>query len=188
MTELSSVKCCWNAHGQRLMTLHKQFLSLDWRKTRYCWVCDGIGRKLSIMGCCKVAKSSIRSCTLHNLTVWTKQSKMSVQNRPTERESCSIMTMHGHTSLITQNKLTELGWEVLMHPPYSPDFASLDYHLFRALQNSLDGKKLADRDGAETHLGKFFNNKPQKFYTNGIMKLTEKWQKVIDNNGQYILD
>jgi len=93
-----------------------------------------------------------------------------------------------HTSLMTQNKLTELGWEILMHPPYSPDLAPSDCHLFRALQNSLDGKKLADRDAAETHLGKFFNNKPQKFYTDGIMRLPEKWHKVIDNNGQYVLD
>jgi len=93
-----------------------------------------------------------------------------------------------HTSLMTQNKLTELGWEVLMHPPYSPDLALSDYHLFRALQNSLGCKKLADRDAAETHLGKFLNNKPQKFYTDGIMKLPEKWQKIIDNNGQYVLD
>ena len=57
-----------------------------------------------------------------------------------------------HTSLMTQNKLTELGWKVLTHPPCSPDLAPSDYHLFRALQNSLDGKKLADRDAAETHL------------------------------------
>ena len=75
-----------------------------------------------------------------------------------------------------------------MHPPYSPDLAPSDYHLFRALQNSLDGKKLADRDAAETHLGMFFNNKPQKFYIDGIMKLPEKWQNVIDNNGQSVLD
>jgi len=68
------------------------------------------------------------------------------------------------------------------------DLAPSDYHLFRALQNSLDGKKLADRDAAEIHLGKLFNNKPQKFYTDGIMKLPEKWQKEIDNNGQYVLD
>jgi len=30
---------------------------------------------------------------------------------------------------------------------------------------------------AETHLGKLFNNKPQKFYTERIMKLPEKWQR-----------
>jgi len=89
---------------------------------------------------------------------------------------------------MTRQKLRELGWEVLMHPPYSPDLTPSDYHLFRSLQNSLDGKTLTDKRAAENHLKKFFVHKPQKFYTDGIIKLPEKWQKVIDNNGQYILD
>jgi len=44
-----------------------------------------------------------------------------------------------HNYLMTLNKLTSLCWEVLMHPPYSPDLAPSDYPLFMALQNSLDG-------------------------------------------------
>ena len=28
-----------------------------------------------------------------------------------------------HTSLMTRQKLRELGWEILMHLPYSPDIA-----------------------------------------------------------------
>jgi len=70
-----------------------------------------------------------------------------------------------HTSLMTRQKLRELGWEVLMHPPYSLDLALSNYHLFRSLQNSLDGKTLADKRVAENHLKKFFADKPQKFYT-----------------------
>ncbi|GFX01378.1 histone-lysine N-methyltransferase SETMAR [Trichonephila clavipes] len=35
-----------------------------------------------------------------------------------------------HTSLVTHQKLWELGWKVLMHPPYSLDLAQNDYHLF----------------------------------------------------------
>jgi len=45
-----------------------------------------------------------------------------------------------HTSLMTRQKLRKLGWEVLMHSPYSLDLAPSDYHLFRYLQNSLDEK------------------------------------------------
>jgi len=47
---------------------------------------------------------------------------------------------------MTRQKLRELGWEVLMHPPYSPDVAPSDYHLFRSLQNSLNGVKLASKE------------------------------------------
>ena len=61
------------------------------------------------------------------------------------------------------------------------------YHLFWSLQNFLDGKKLAKKRAAEYPVAKFFATKPQKFYTNGIMKLPEKWQKVKDNYGTYAL-
>ena len=42
------------------------------------------------------------------------------------------------TSLVTSKKLLDLGWEVMLHPPYSPDLAPSDYHLFCLLQNYLN--------------------------------------------------
>ncbi|GFW92805.1 putative DD34D transposase [Trichonephila clavipes] len=51
-----------------------------------------------------------------------------------------------HTSVVTRQKLWELGWEVLMHPPYSPNLAPNDYHLFLALQNFQSDKKLGSRE------------------------------------------
>ena len=45
-----------------------------------------------------------------------------------------------HTFLVTRQKLLEFGWDVLAHTPYSPEFASSDYFLFRSLQNFLNGK------------------------------------------------
>jgi hypothetical protein len=35
-----------------------------------------------------------------------------------------------HQTLATQKKLAYLGIKCLDHPPYSPDLAQLDYHLF----------------------------------------------------------
>ena len=43
-----------------------------------------------------------------------------------------------HTSLVTRKKVLELGWKMMHHPPYSPDLAPPDYHLFRSLQNHLN--------------------------------------------------
>ena len=57
-----------------------------------------------------------------------------------------------HTSVATRQKLRELGWEVLMHPPYSPDLAPSDYHLFHELQNFLSDKNLALRDDRENRV------------------------------------
>ena len=35
-----------------------------------------------------------------------------------------------HTSLVTRQKLSRLGWEVILHPPYSPDIVPSNYYLF----------------------------------------------------------
>ena len=93
-----------------------------------------------------------------------------------------------HTSLATRQKLLRLGWEVMLHPPYSPDLAPSDYYLFRSLQNSLNGKTFNDDEAVKSHLVQFFADKDQKFYERGIMKLPERWQKVIEQNGKYIID
>ncbi|GFS92862.1 mariner Mos1 transposase [Trichonephila clavipes] len=50
-----------------------------------------------------------------------------------------------HTSVVTRQKLWEFGWEVLIHPPYSPDLAPSDYSLFLAFQNFLSDKKLGSK-------------------------------------------
>ena len=92
-----------------------------------------------------------------------------------------------HASLATCTKLLELGWEVMSHPSYSPDLAPPDY-LFRSLQNFLNGKNISNNDDLKSHLVEFFADKDQKFYKRGIMKLPERWQKVIEQNGRYLID
>ena len=93
-----------------------------------------------------------------------------------------------HTSMATRKKLLELGWEVMCHPPYSPDLAPSDYHLFRSLQNFLNGKNFIDDEEVENHLHQFFSEKDHTFYEEGIMKLPQRWQTVIKQSGNYIID
>ena len=49
-----------------------------------------------------------------------------------------------HVGKITQKKLSDLGIEVLPHPPNSPDLSPTDYHMFKHLDNFLRDKKFAD--------------------------------------------
>jgi histone-lysine N-methyltransferase SETMAR len=44
-----------------------------------------------------------------------------------------------HQALATQKKLAYLGFQCLNNPPYSPDLAPLDYHLFPGLKKQLKG-------------------------------------------------
>ena len=76
----------------------------------------------------------------------------------------------------------------MLHPPYSPDLALSDYYLFPPLQNSFNGKTFNDDETVKSHLVQFFADKDQKFHERGIMKLPERWQEVIEQNGLYIID
>ena len=83
---------------------------------------------------------------------------------------------------MTRQKLLQLGWEVLIHPPYSPDIAPLDFHLFRSLQNSLSGKNFNSLEDCKRHLEQFFAQK-DKFWEDGIMKLPEKMAEGSGTKG-----
>jgi len=66
-----------------------------------------------------------------------------------------------------------------MHPPYSPDLAPSDYHLFLSMANDFAGEKFTSREACENRL-QFFANRDEGFYERGIMKLPSKWQQVIE--------
>ena len=88
---------------------------------------------------------------------------------------------------MTRQKLLQLGREILFHPPYSPDIAPSDCHLYRSLQNSLTGKNFNSLEDCKTGLEQFFAQKDKKFWADGITKLHEMWQKVVEQNGEYVV-
>ncbi|CAH2020004.1 unnamed protein product [Acanthoscelides obtectus] len=42
-----------------------------------------------------------------------------------------------HTAALTKQKLEDMHWETLEHPPYSPDLSPCDYHLFAPMKYAL---------------------------------------------------
>ncbi|KAK6737090.1 hypothetical protein RB195_019653 [Necator americanus] len=93
-----------------------------------------------------------------------------------------------HIAKKTSQKIQELGWEVLPHPPYSPDLAPSDYNLFRSLQQHLEEKRYDDRDHLENDSRAFFTSKAPEFYAKGIRDLVRRWQKVVDVDGDYLVE
>ena len=55
---------------------------------------------------------------------------------------------------------------------------------FDLYKNSLNDKNFNNDDDIESYLIQFFANKNHKFYERGITMLPERWQKVVDQNGQ----
>lgn len=93
-----------------------------------------------------------------------------------------------HIAVQVKNTIKDLGWDLLPHAAYSPDLAPTDYHLFRSLEHSLRNKSFANCQEVRKHLNSFFESKPASFYRDGIRKLPERWQKVIDEQGNYFED
>ena len=69
-----------------------------------------------------------------------------------------------HVAIPVKNYLENSGWEVLPHPPYSPELAPSDYHLFRSMQNALTGIRFTSEQGIKNWLDLFLAAKPAQFF------------------------
>lgn len=90
-----------------------------------------------------------------------------------------------HIAKVVKEKLTDLKWEVIPHPPYSPDLAPSDYHLFLSMSNAFKGQKFTNRDEVHRAVTNFLEVKGYQFCADGIKKLKERWVKTVDCNGDY---
>ena len=57
--------------------------------------------------------------------------------------------------------------------------------LFQPLQNSLKGKNFDSLKDCKGHLGQFSAQKDKMFWEDGTVKLPEKWQKAVEQNGLF---
>jgi transposase len=94
-----------------------------------------------------------------------------------------------HTANMTEAAIQELDWEILPHPPYSPHLAPSDYHLFRSLSNNRRGDFFKN-DALELQhwLDEFFMAKPEDFFKRGTENVPERWEAVVNNGGEYIIN
>ena len=88
-----------------------------------------------------------------------------------------------NTGRRTLAKVRELGWELLLHPAYSPDPTLSDYHLFGSFQNFLHGKFYENEEAIRIDLNNCLRSKPGSFFSDGIYRLPDRWQEVVDRNG-----
>ncbi|UYV64519.1 SETMAR [Cordylochernes scorpioides] len=73
------------------------------------------------------------------------------EKRPELREKHNkLILQHDNApalnATVVKNTIKDLGWELLPHPPYSPDLAPSDYHLFTSLGHALKSQEFSNSD------------------------------------------
>lgn len=91
-----------------------------------------------------------------------------------------------HKSMKTMAKFNELGFELLPHPPYSPDLAPSDFFLFSDLKRMLAGKKFKSNEEVITETEAYFKAKDKSYYQAGIEKLENRYNRCIALEGNYV--
>ena len=76
-----------------------------------------------------------------------------------------------HVTQPMLQKLNELGYEALPHPPYSPELLPTNYHFFKHLDNFLQRKCSHNQQEAENAFQEFIKSWSTDFYAKWISKL-----------------
>jgi len=104
--------------------------------------------------------------------------------------SRGVMMIHDsacpHTATAMQNLITTFGWEQFDLPPYSPDLVPSDFHLFLHLKSFLAGWRFHDDNEAKEAVTMCFALPAASFYDEGIQKLVQRYDKCLNNGGNYV--
>ena len=82
-----------------------------------------------------------------------------------------VIFHHDNTSTVAMAKLHELGFELLPHPPYSPDLAPCDFFLFPNFKIWLGGKHFSSNEEVIAAVDAYFEDLEITYFSEGIKKI-----------------
>ena len=101
----------------------------------------------------------------------------------------AVLFLHDNASahrVATYKKLAYLGFQCLDHPPYSPDLALSDYHLFPGLKKQLKGHHFMSNAEVIAAVEIWMDGQTSEFFLSGLQK-SEQWaNKCIELRGKYV--
>lgn len=110
------------------------------------------------------------------------------KRKRTQRKN--ILFLHdnapAHKAHKSMTKLEQLGYELVLYPPYSPDLAPSDYYLFPNMKRMLQGKRFYSNEDVEAQTTAYFEELPKSYYKTGIEMLQKRWTKCIELKGDYV--
>lgn len=113
-----------------------------------------------------------------------------IEKRPEwARRHGKVILLHdnapSHTAKPVKDTLAALGWEILPHPPYSPDLAPSDYDLFSSMGHALAKQHFHSYEDVRKWLDNWFGSRHFQFFWKGIHNLPTRWQNCVESEGRY---
>jgi hypothetical protein len=93
---------------------------------------------------------------------------------------------HPHTTTTMQVPFATVGWAQVDHPPYSPDLPPSDLHVFLRLKTFLGGQQFHHDSEVKEAVITWFASQVASFYNIGIQKLVPRYNKCLNDGGNYV--
>jgi histone-lysine N-methyltransferase SETMAR len=91
-----------------------------------------------------------------------------------------------HIIVLAMGKLRDLHYELLEHPPYSPDLDPSDFYLFPKLKLFLAGQRFSSNQEAIAAVEGYFADLTRNHYREGIMALEHRWNICVSFKRDYV--
>ena len=91
-----------------------------------------------------------------------------------------------HSSMLAMATIRDCGFQLVPHPPYSPDLAPSDFHLFPNLKKDLAGQRYTTDEEVIDAFDSYLEDQPKDFYCSGIEALRHRWKKCVDLQGDNV--
>jgi hypothetical protein len=91
-----------------------------------------------------------------------------------------------HAAASTQTMLKkQFKWEILRHPPYSPDLSLLDAYVFGRVKQHLHTLTFTTSKDVALEVKRFLNTFAEEYYYACHLDLVHRWKRIIELEGDY---
>lgn len=91
-----------------------------------------------------------------------------------------------HRANSTLLEISLLGFELLQHPPYSPDLAPMDFRVFPEVKKMLRGKHFDTSFDLKIETQKIIANYSSDWYSDIYQKWVYRHRKCVATHGDYV--
>jgi len=91
-----------------------------------------------------------------------------------------------HTAARTNALIKLFNWEIFDHPPYSPDLAPSDHHLFTKMKVWLAIRRFHNNEELMDGVNICLHSFAAPFFDEGLHKLVSHYNKCLNMDGNYV--